>query len=312
MTLATVPGDGKGLALDQGMVFFTSSTQTSSALLAVDTTGTLRTIATDAVNVSLLGADGGTVVWSTGIDAHLYAAPSLTAAAGGSSADLGVSLADYQGSYDAPLLGVSTGYVLWSDGKVGLGAFWSLPVTGGTPSSHALGGPVASAIAAGGSILWKPSATIAMIGAVPDAAGAAMIPNAVGPIVGYRSGTAYFLADPALEMIRINAFDVATDQERVLDSTVVMAAASCPSPGKWGLSTLLVGLDEALYASEFTDCASDEKEHLSVIRSQAGSVTEVAAYTSTYQAGAPLAVDASCLYWVESDGTNASLKTIAR
>jgi hypothetical protein len=284
-----------------------------SALLAVDASGALHTLATDPLDVSLLGANGGSVVWTTGIDVHVYTAAS---AATGSPTDLGVSLANYQGSYDTPLLAVVSGYLLWSDGRTGLGAYWSLPLTGGTPAAHTLTGAASSAIAADGIILWITNQGVAVVGAVPDAAGATPIPEPAGarwtPPIGLRAGTAYFDDSGFAGGTYVGAVDVKTGAARHIDSAITMPSATCAQPGIWGVATLLVGLDETLYGGEFTDCAADGKEHLDVIRVHANALTVVADFTSSYQAIPPLAVDAACLYWIESDGTSARLMTVAR
>jgi hypothetical protein len=307
-TLATVAGDGKGIGLDHGIVFFASSTKSSSTLYALDAGGMQHSIATNPVSVSLLGADGGEVVWSTGTEAHLFSAPSATAWSAAST-DLGVHLADYQGSYDQPLLGFTGGYVLWSDGKTGLGAYWWLPVTGGTPTGGKLAGIPMSALAAGASILWITSQGAATIGAVPDAAGAAPIPGVTKPaaLVGYRAGTAYFPTPGApFGGTGIDAVDVMTGMVRHIDASVAKPATACLSPGIWGLTNPIVGLDEALYAGRFTDCMSDQKEYVSVLHVRASVLTEVSTFTSTYQAFPPMAVTTRA-----STGSRATARTPA-
>lgn len=312
-TVATVAGTAEAIALDPTAILVAAGDRTSGTrtLSTIDPISGTPSVVASARDLRLVGVDRGVVVWSAGTDGHLYSAP----VGGGPSADLGVRLADYQGAYSSKPVDVAGGIVLWVDRKTATGDFYSLSVSGGAIGRHTLatgGPPPQSWVAAEGSLLWATSSALWM-GLLPDGAR----PAQIGPtsfattILGYRSGWAYVMRDGSIDAI------AASGAVRRIGSTWTSeyppAAANCANRGKYGSSGFIVGHDETVYRTTWTDCM-DGRFAYSVQRTRPGDSkpTDLSAFVTTGMAEVPKAVDDACFYWFERDGAISTLKTIAK
>ncbi len=303
-TIAMVPGSPNQLLLAGTSLYWTTwdgPGVASSWRSTTDRDGAERFARAD----NLIGVDGENVIWSSVQAGRLNAANLAT----GTTTDLGQSLSDYWGSYGSLRPIVAHGQIAWSAGKIGGGAFYSMPVGGGAPTQHHLANrwvvPFDWAGLSDG-MLWTSTEGVWKSNAAGEETLVGQPATAilrVADAVAYVDGPSGVVAIPlgAGHTTRIVAAPFDAPWERSLCKGEL---------GKNGISQVVVSADESVYATTWQDCMDGSFSH--AVWSVGAAPRKLTEYSDGF-ATAALAANDQCVYWLATDTSNGivSLSSLA-
>jgi hypothetical protein len=237
---------------------------------------------------AIFATDGEDIVWTAGDERALYALGN------GLPVSLGVRLADFAGSYGAPLQAIASGNVMWADGTTGGGAYYALSLAGGTPIEHRLADKFTDPtawIAGDEHMAWVTNNDL-WFASAPFAQSPTQL-TGVGPalLLGLGANQIYALVGGA-----VTAFAPDGTSNVLAQPTPPQDEATCGHAiGKYGVAAIVVADDASVYLATSSDCLNGTFA-TSFWRADGTRLAGYAAASHSSQ----FVVDDACLYYTQA------------